>query len=630
MSVRAPLFVASTVTGAGAILALAPFRNLLYGAVWNPAAGGSVDIYSFQPDGSSPTLKGSIYTGVGATPPRVMLTPVQGGSATVSVDRLYCSDISGSLPTKYFVEGSGMFVVQEDLDNSGVKEDLKFQLMTSFMFHVFGTGFYVGTTGRSEVLRFSRPGLIAEDSGSGLATEPREWWPEDYRPIGQRGYRITALSTAGLSLIVFKERETYAFYGFDAQSWQVRQVSAFLGAVGPFAATSAGTVCFFWSQRGPAMTDGQTVVDLSEPVRQHVLDSKLADTHVVTYSPDDGIVYFYYPDAQDTYPTKYLAYHVEQQRFVGEGKLPFPIRCAVSMPSTAEPGPAAAPSGLTATATAWDTVSLSWANGDTSIETTTHVERNSTDIGSVGSGVSAFTDSGLSQATTYAYRVRHERNSQFSAYSGTVNVRTPLRPPTGFSATSIATGVRLTFTNTLSGTNIVVERRPLSTPAWAVLTTLTNQAAGTITYNDTAVTFGTVYAYRLKAQKTGETDSAYTEESQALAGVSPTVTALSHVSTYSSGASTFFNVSWTVSGTIPSNAMLVFYRKLGTGSFVQTVQIPASSSGVVEDRLDGYVLLSGYPTTAVQYKAELQQNGVVLSSLTDTATNEPLKQQEEF
>jgi hypothetical protein len=623
MSLRAPWLLASSVSG-GAILALALFRNAIYAVIWN-STGSSADLYSFTLDGTTPTLKGTIWSGL-ASAPRVILTPVQGGSSTTAVDRLYCADTNGSLPTRYFVEGTGFTTVQEDLNNDGVKEDVKFQLMTTFMFHVFGTGFFSGTVGRSEVLRFSRPGLIAEDSGSGLATEPREWWPDDYRPIGKRGYRITALSHAGLSLMVFKERESYAFYGFDAQSWQVRQVSASLGCVGPLAAASVGPLCYFWSERGPARTDGQSVEDLSEPVRQHVLDAKLADTHVTVWSPDDGLVYFCYPDGQDTYPTRYLAYHTELNRFVGEGKFPFPVRCAASIPNTVEPGPAAAPSNLVATATGFDTVSLSWTKGDTSIEATTRVERDTVEIATVAGG-SSYTDTGRSQATTYAYRVRHERNAQFSAYSSTASVRTPLQPPTGFSAQSVTTGVQLSFTLTLGGVDVVIERRLSSSQTWTTLTTLLNQVAGAITYTDTTAAFGTLYVYRLKVQKTGETESAYTPEQFALAGVSPQIASLSHAFAYSDVDTTFFTVRWTISGTIPNNTSVQISRKFGTNPFDVRATVSAAPSGSFQDELFGYVYLAGYTTTAIQYKAEIIQNSSVLHSLTDTATQEPLKPQ---
>lgn len=584
-----------------------------------------VYLHRLNTDGTSPSLNGVVWSSV-ASPPRVVVTYMTGGSASTGVQRLYIADYSSSLPTVYYVEGVGFTTVQEDLDNDGTKETLKFSIVYPFMFHLFGVGHYLGSVWRPEVLRFSRPGLIAEDSGSGLATEPREWWTEDYRPIGARGERITCLSSAGLSLIIFKRRETYAFYGFDALSWQVRQLSPELGAVGPYAAAAVEGECYFWSERGPAVTDGQSVRDISEPVRAHVLESATSDVHVVGFSPDDGIVYFFYPTKDSALPNRYLAYHVGSKLFVGEGDLPIAVRSANVSRITTQPGPAAAPTGLAVVRSAsspHSTLELSWTNGDTSLETKTSIERDGVEIARVPSGVSSYSDGGRSPITTYSYKVRHERNNQFSAYSGPVSSKTALPPPSNFRTNSVVGGIRVTFDNNISGANIRIQRRNVG-GQFVDLVVLTNQLVGTITYDDTTAVFGTAYEYRARTEKLGEVDSIYTEPSSSVAGYSAAVTSVSHTERYSTINTTVFRVSWTLSGTLEPGAYLRIERDFNSGGFVE---VGTSVGFNFDDEITGWVLDTSASPIPLRYRVSVIVNGFVVSSVTELAVNHNMRQE---
>lgn len=628
---RAPFIKKSTLS-VDKILAVTLHANGMYVVTYKGGATPVVELYGLDLNGDNPSLKGTVWSGVSSVP-RVVLASMGGGSSSTAINRLYIADYAGNLPTRYFVEPSTFTTVQEDLNDDGVKEDVKFTYVFPFMYHLFGASFFSGTLLRSEVLRFSRPGLIAEDSGSGLATEPREWWPEDYRPIGARGVPITCLSSAGLAMIVFKARETYAFYGFDAQSWQVRQISRELGAVGPYAAASVGDLCFFWSERGPAVTDGATVTDLSEPVRKRVLDSVDTDTHIVAFSPDDLLVYFFYPVGTDTYPTRYLAYHIGTKRFVGEGSLWAPARHAAMIPAVQLPGPAAAPSGLTATAKDHASVELSWTNGDSSMETFTEIERDAGAgfvlVATLVGGVAKYTDSNLNYTTTYTYRIRHKRNNQYSAYSATAQARTFLPPPANFSASSVSNGVKLTFTNNVSGADIVIERRQYGVTGWNVLTTLTNQLPGSITYTDTTASLLVSYQYRAKTKKLNETDSLYTEVKESISGFAPTVFDVYHNLLYSTTGSTFIHVGWKVSGSIPPGSKVEVYRAFGTGApfnLVATLVTVSQGANSHTDEILNYVINPSSPATDVQYRIDLIQDGVLLSTATSPIASYNLQQ----
>ena len=110
--------------------------------------------------------------------------------------------------------------------------------------------------------------------------------------------------------------------------------------------------------------------------------------------------------------------------------------------STAVPS---APSGLAATAVSTSQINLSWTDNVTN-ETGFKIERKTggggtyAEIATVGAGVTTYSDTGLTEATTYFYRVRATNAVGDSAYSNEANATTlppsrlhrpvwPLRPP---------------------------------------------------------------------------------------------------------------------------------------------------------------------------------------------------------
>ncbi len=103
--------------------------------------------------------------------------------------------------------------------------------------------------------------------------------------------------------------------------------------------------------------------------------------------------------------------------------------------STVSAPPPAAPSNLAAAATSASTIQLTWRDHADN-EQGFRIERNGVQIATVGANMQSFTDSGLSAATTYTYRVRAYHDEGNSAYSNTVSATTlpllapmPLPPP---------------------------------------------------------------------------------------------------------------------------------------------------------------------------------------------------------
>jgi hypothetical protein len=94
-------------------------------------------------------------------------------------------------------------------------------------------------------------------------------------------------------------------------------------------------------------------------------------------------------------------------------------------------GPPSAPTGLTAAATSYSSISLSWTDNSND-ESGFRIERstdnvNFTEVGSVGANVMSFADTGLTAETTYYYRVRAfnlYNTLSFSVYTNTASATT--------------------------------------------------------------------------------------------------------------------------------------------------------------------------------------------------------------
>jgi len=557
----------------------------------------------------------------------------EGGSATGGTKRLYVADYDEQQITKFW-DGSSISSLQVDFDNSGSAEDIKYHYVIPYQFHLWGAGFFQGTTGRKELVRFSQPGLIPADDPDTTAGTLVEWFAADFRSAGRRGDKITNMGLSGGPMMIFKDRQTYALFGYDSQSWAIRQVSERAGAAGTYASASTGDgFCFFWSERGPHVTDGQTVEDISERVRKHVLEAEVSDSVLVGFSPDDGLVYFVYPRGGSTVPDRWLAFDKERKTWsegegfgVGGGILA--MKHLIVVPSTALVGPIAGPSSLALTPVDENNVDVTWVNGDVALDTTTEVyfgtsAAPTTIFGSpLGSGITTVRLTGLVAKTTYFVRARHKRNNVFSGYSNEPSAKTFLARPTVVSAQRISTGIRYTLTNNETGADIIIERKQSSDSGWAVVTTLAAQSTGVKTYDDTGATCGGVYDYRSKVSKAGETTSVYSAIVSSAACNPPSLTSASHVLTlqsycgYSPNGPTRVDVTWTGTNLHPTQTAKV-YRNVAGAGFV--LQHTVSATQLAVQNL--WAVKSGITSKSLQFRVDLEEGGVVVSTQSTSTTN---------
>ena len=207
--------------------------------------------------------------------------------------------------------------------------------------------------------------------------------------------------------------------------------------------------------------------------------------------------------------TKY-AYRVRALGEHGAGRLS--TLASVTTPAAPAPGQA---TGLTATAEAHNTVSLSW-NAPSGGGTVTGYQILRRAVGSedspqvlvqnTGSTGTTYTDSSVSARTKYSYRVRALGDHGEGQISGFANVTTPAAPTpgqvTGLTATATKDGaVSLTWNAPSEGgtvTGYQILRRELGSEN--ELQVLVQNTGGTgTTYTDTSVAAGARYSYRVCA-----------------------------------------------------------------------------------------------------------------------------------
>jgi titin len=177
-----------------------------------------------------------------------------------------------------------------------------------------------------------------------------------------------------------------------------------------------------------------------------------------------------------------------------------------------------APSELRVTVRAESSISLAWWDRS-SDESGFSIERSTngttfTEVGSVGANASDYTDSGLTPATNYWYRVRAFSGTVYSDYSNVVNDSTLAgtapaggipAAPTGLAATPVSSSsIAVTwFDSSTTETGFRVKRAGAAAHgSYADYVTIATLAADTTSYTDTGLAAATEYWYMVEAFNT--------------------------------------------------------------------------------------------------------------------------------
>jgi len=164
--------------------------------------------------------------------------------------------------------------------------------------------------------------------------------------------------------------------------------------------------------------------------------------------------------------------------------------------------PPVPPANLRLTAVSVNSASLAWDDKSNNedgfkIERKTGPAGTWSQIATVGTDVTTFENSGLSESTTYSYRVRAYNSAGDSAYSNELNVLTLPAAPSNLTATAVhERRVNLSWADNSDGENGFRLERKVGGGSWS---TLTNLAANVTSYPDTGVVENTTYTYRVFA-----------------------------------------------------------------------------------------------------------------------------------
>jgi hypothetical protein len=170
------------------------------------------------------------------------------------------------------------------------------------------------------------------------------------------------------------------------------------------------------------------------------------------------------------------------------------------------PDPPAAPTGLTANASACNQIDLAWTdNADN--ETGFTIERstdgsNFSELDTVGANVTTYSDTTVAGSTTYWYRVKAYNSAGDSAYSNTASDTTPECPveppvaPSNLTAKQKGKRIELKWTDNSDDENGFRIYRRTSSSTFAEIGTV---GANITVYNDTTYTPKTTYYYKVCA-----------------------------------------------------------------------------------------------------------------------------------
>ncbi len=163
-----------------------------------------------------------------------------------------------------------------------------------------------------------------------------------------------------------------------------------------------------------------------------------------------------------------------------------------------------APTNLTATMASSRQINLAWQDKATT-EVNYYVERSPngssswTVVATLSANTTSYQNTGLTQNTTYYYRVRCKDATTYSSYSNTANAKTAtLTAPIGLAAAVVsASAISISWTdNTAYETQYSIERAATSGGPYSVIGTVATNV--TTTTNGGRVV-GTAYYYRVRA-----------------------------------------------------------------------------------------------------------------------------------
>jgi hypothetical protein len=180
--------------------------------------------------------------------------------------------------------------------------------------------------------------------------------------------------------------------------------------------------------------------------------------------------------------------------------------------------PPTAPSNLSAGSASETQINLTWTD-NSSNESGFKIERKKgaggtySEITTVGADVTSYNDTGLSEATSYYYRVRAYNSAGNSSYCDEANATTYPAAPSGLSASAASSSqINLSWTDNSSGeSGFKIERKTGSGGTYSQITTV---SANVTTYSNIGLSEATTYYFRVRAYNAAG-NSNYSNEANA-------------------------------------------------------------------------------------------------------------------
>src|SRR2546426_74150 len=207
------------------------------------------------------------------------------------------------------------------------------------------------------------------------------------------------------------------------------------------------------------------------------------------------------------------------------------------------------------------------------------------EIATVGAGVTTYQNTGLTAGTTYSYRVRAYAAAATSDYATPVSAMPPTAPaaPSGLTATPVSgTEIDLAWTdNATNEDGFKVDRcQGVGCTSFLEIATL---GANVTTYQNTGLTVGTSYTYRVRAYNVGGSSAPSNAVPATPAIVPPPPTRLTAIAV----SGTQINLAWTDNATNEVGYRLERCTGTGCSSFLEIATVGAGATTYQNTGLTG-------------------------------------------
>src|SRR5207244_10170819 len=121
---------------------------------------------------------------------------------------------------------------------------------------------------------------------------------------------------------------------------------------------------------------------------------------------------------------------------------------------------------------------------------------NFTEITTTAVDAKSYSVTGLAGGTQYYFRVRASNGAGDTAYTNTANATTLPAAPANLTATTASSSqINLSWSDVAGESQYIIERSPDGTNSWTQIGT---SGANVTTFNNTGLSLGTTYYYRVK------------------------------------------------------------------------------------------------------------------------------------